>query len=234
MNAQARTLGLVHTHYVDASGVRPGTVSTAAEQVRLAMRAVAVGAFRQTVAMAHATLPVAGRQDNLDTLLGRDGIVGIKTGTTSQAGGCFVFAALAPLRGRSITVVGAVLDQRPTASQASAIAAAFGATTALLASTRSVVVRRQVIRRGATLALVKAPWSGQVALVAAESASFVGWRGLPVHAGLVTSAHLSAPVSTGQAAGAATVASGEQRATVALVASRAVPGASLPWRLAHP
>ena len=87
MNARAGALGLAHTHYTDASGVQPGTQSTAADQVRLAMLAIQVPVFRQIVAMGQVTLPVAGRQHNLDKLLGTDGIVGIKTGTTSQAGG---------------------------------------------------------------------------------------------------------------------------------------------------
>ena len=91
--------------------MQASTVSTASDQVRLAMRAMDVRALRLIVAMAQATLPVAGRQYNKDALLGQAGIVGIKTGTTSQAGGCFVFAAREHLAGRSITVVGAVLHQ---------------------------------------------------------------------------------------------------------------------------
>ena len=40
MNAEARALGLAHTRYVDASGLNPGTVSTASDQVRLALAAL--------------------------------------------------------------------------------------------------------------------------------------------------------------------------------------------------
>jgi serine-type D-Ala-D-Ala carboxypeptidase (penicillin-binding protein 5/6) len=79
MNSRAQTLGLLHTRYTDASGVQAGTVSTAVDQVRLAMRAIVLPAFRQTVAMAQATLPVAGRQYNKNALLGKDGIFGVKT-----------------------------------------------------------------------------------------------------------------------------------------------------------
>jgi D-alanyl-D-alanine carboxypeptidase (penicillin-binding protein 5/6) len=62
MNARARALGLTHTRYTGASGVQASTASTAGDQVRLAMRAMDVLALRQTVAVAQATLPVAGRQ----------------------------------------------------------------------------------------------------------------------------------------------------------------------------
>jgi serine-type D-Ala-D-Ala carboxypeptidase (penicillin-binding protein 5/6) len=144
MNARARALGLVHTHYTGASGVKASTVSTAADQVRLGMRAMAVGALRVIVAMPQATLPVAGRQFNKNALLGRDGIVGIKTGTTSEAGGCFVFAARRRVGGRSVTVVGAVLHQAAGQAPAAMIAASFHAARRLLASTRRALFTRRI------------------------------------------------------------------------------------------
>lgn len=213
--------------------MRAGTVSTAVDQLRLAIRAIAVSAFRQTVAMAQATLPVAGRQYNKDTLLGKHAIVGIKTGTTSRAGACFVFAAHERLARRSITVVGAVLHQPAGKAQLS-IAAAFQATTALLASTRRVLVTRRVIRTGATLAWIKAPWADPVAVRAARSASLIGWPGLRIHTSIQTARHIHVPVNAGHDVGTATATAGEQRHTVRLVASRTLPDAPLTWRLAHP
>ncbi|MGH3744213.1 MAG: hypothetical protein ACRDTP_05080, partial [Mycobacteriales bacterium] len=41
--------------------------------------------------MPDATIPVAGRVQNTDTLLGRDGFLAGKTGSTAAAGGCFAF-----------------------------------------------------------------------------------------------------------------------------------------------
>jgi serine-type D-Ala-D-Ala carboxypeptidase (penicillin-binding protein 5/6) len=234
MNARARALGLRHTHYADASGVDASTVSTAVDQVRLAMRAIEIPAFGQIVAMARATLPVAGPRYNKDALLGTDGIVGIKTGTTSQAGGCFVFAARERLAGRMITVAGAVLHQLASPAQPSIIASAFRAVTALLVSTRGVLVARRVMPRGATLAWITAPWAAPVAVHAARSVSIVGWPGLRIHMSIATPPHLSAPLTAGQDAGTAVVAAGEQQATDQLLVSRALPDASLAWRLAHP
>ena len=53
---------------------------------------MAIPTFRQIVAMPQVTLPLAGLVYNLDFDLGRDGIVGIKTGSDAAAGGCFLFA----------------------------------------------------------------------------------------------------------------------------------------------
>jgi D-alanyl-D-alanine carboxypeptidase (penicillin-binding protein 5/6) len=193
-----------------------------------------VRAFRLIVAMAQATLPVAGRQYNKNALLGQDGIVGIKTGTTSQAGGCFVFAARGHLGGRSITVVGAVLHQAPGRAQPTMIDAAFHATTRLLASTRRVLLKRRVVRRGAAQAWIKAPWADRVALLAVRPVSLIGWPRLRIHTTIAGVRHLSAPVNAGQKVGTAVIAAGQQRELVRLVASHSAPQASLTWRLAHP
>jgi len=234
MNARARALDLARTHYADASGVQGGTVSSAGDQVRLAILALEVPAFAQIVAMPEATLPVAGRQYNVDGLLGRDGIVGVKTGSTSQAGGCFVFAAHEPLGGRTVTVVGAVLHQLATRAQPSIIEGAFHASTTLLASISRDVVRLKVVRRGTTLAWVKAPWADPVAVRAAATVSLLGWPGLPIHAATATARHPATPLHAGQSIGTEVVTAGSQRAEVGLVTARSLPQASLGWRLTHP
>jgi serine-type D-Ala-D-Ala carboxypeptidase (penicillin-binding protein 5/6) len=234
MNAQARALGLAHTRYTDPSGVQAGTVSTAEDQVRLAMLAIKLPAFARIVAMPQVTLPVAGVQYNVDGLLGSDGIVGIKTGSTSQAGGCFVFAAHELVGRRTVTVVGAVLHQLATRSQPSIIEAAFKASTSLLASVRRALVRLTLVRRGATLAWVEAPWGDRVALRAAASASLLGWPGLPLQAKVVAARHPAAPLEAGHSLGTVVVATLEQRAVVRLATSAGLAGPSLSWRLAHP
>ena len=109
MNARARSLGLRGTRYADASGADPATVSTASDQFRLTVRALQIPVFRQIVAMPQVTLPVAGVAYNVNSSLGHDGIVGVKTGSGSPAGGCLAFAALRTVAGRQITIVGVVL-----------------------------------------------------------------------------------------------------------------------------
>ena len=130
--------------------------------------------------MPQATLPVAGRQYNLDALLGKDGIVGIKTGSTSQAGACFLFAAHEQLGGRTVTVVGSVLHQMQGNGQPSIIASAFSASTALLASVRPVVETQEVARRHTTIAFVNTPWAAGDAVAATHGVRLVGWPGLRI------------------------------------------------------
>jgi D-alanyl-D-alanine carboxypeptidase (penicillin-binding protein 5/6) len=111
MNATARALGMTHTRYSDPSGYDDATVSTAADQVRIVDRAMSLQAFASIVATRTATLPVAGTVHNTNTLLGSDGFVGVKTGSTAAAGGCFAFRAIRTVRGKRTAITGVVLGQ---------------------------------------------------------------------------------------------------------------------------
>jgi D-alanyl-D-alanine carboxypeptidase (penicillin-binding protein 5/6) len=234
MNAQARALGLAHTRYVDASGLSPGTVSTASDQVRLGLAALRMLAFRRIVAMPQVTLPVAGRQYNVNALLGRHGIVGVKTGSTSRAGGCFLFAAHTLVRGYRATVVGAVLHQLATRRQPSIIEQAFHTSAALLGSVTKALTRFAVIHRGQTLATVRVPWASPAALQASRSIALLGWPGLPINTRIVRAPRLALPLRAGQAVAAAVVTVGDQHARVPLIAAQPLPQASFGWRLSHP
>ncbi len=112
MNATARQLGMSSTTYTDPSGFDSDTVSTAADQLRLARVAMRLRAFAAIVDKRSAELPVAGRVANYNGLVGHDGYVGVKTGSDLAAGGCLVFAKRVAVGGRRLLVLGVVLDQR--------------------------------------------------------------------------------------------------------------------------
>jgi D-alanyl-D-alanine carboxypeptidase (penicillin-binding protein 5/6) len=115
MNAAARRLGMTRTSYTDASGLDSSTTSTAADQVRFGMAAMQVPALAAIVGISTAVVPVAGTIRNTNTLLGRDGIVGLKTGSTQAAGGCILIAAWQEVNGRKTLIVAATLGQPGTA-----------------------------------------------------------------------------------------------------------------------
>jgi D-alanyl-D-alanine carboxypeptidase (penicillin-binding protein 5/6) len=233
MNAQARALGMVHTHYSDASGFSTATASTARDQARLASAAVRLPALVQIATLPRVDLPVAGVLENLDDLLGSHGVFGIKTGSTSAAGGCFVFAARVPVDGRRITVVGAALGQ-PGVGEREQLDSAFAATTRLLLSARhrlvgfGPVVRRRVFGR------VVSAWARPVPVRLLRVPTLVGWPGLPVRMAVHPASGLRAPVQAGQIVGSVTVKAGQQRFSAPLVASRALSEPSVGWRLTHP
>ena len=114
MNTTARHLGMTATHYTDPSGLSAATTSTAADQIRLGMAAMHEPALAQIVALRSAAIPVAGAVRNLNTLLGRDGITGVKTGSDTAAGGCILLAAWQRVRGHDTIIVAATFGQPGT------------------------------------------------------------------------------------------------------------------------
>jgi serine-type D-Ala-D-Ala carboxypeptidase (penicillin-binding protein 5/6) len=111
MNATARSLGMTDTRYTDPSGYDDATVSTATDQMRIVDRAMRLPVFASIVATPSVTLPVAGTVHNTNTLIGHDGFVGVKTGSTAAAGGCFAFRAIRWIDGKRTTITGVVLGQ---------------------------------------------------------------------------------------------------------------------------
>ena len=124
MNAVSRSLGMTRTRYTDPSGYDDGTVSTAADQVRIVDQAMRLPVFSNIVAMPSAALPVAGIVLNTNRLLGHAGFVGVKTGSDDAAGGCFAFRAIRRIDGRWTTVTGVVLGQPGDDRIAAGLAAA--------------------------------------------------------------------------------------------------------------
>ena len=122
MNAEAHALGMDHTVYTDPSGFDPGTVSTAADQLRVFRRAMRFPVFRQIVSMAGVALPVAGTLTNYNPLIA-EGYAG-KTGSDSAAGGCLAFFTRVRVGGRRQTAVGVVMGQGQGGDTSEILAAA--------------------------------------------------------------------------------------------------------------
>lgn len=112
MNETAKTLGMTDTHYADASGANEATVSNAVDQIIMAKAAMQDPVFRETVAMPQAVLPVVGKVYNVNSMLGKHGIVGIKTGSGVIAGGNFVSAAPIVNGSEKHYIIAAVLGSR--------------------------------------------------------------------------------------------------------------------------
>jgi D-alanyl-D-alanine carboxypeptidase (penicillin-binding protein 5/6) len=111
MNRTARALGLSHTTYTDPSGFDAGTVSTAVDQLTLARAAARNDTLAGIMRTRSVRIPVAGRITNTDTLLGKGGFVGMKTGSDDAAGGCFMFRAYRSVNGVNTEIIGVVLGQ---------------------------------------------------------------------------------------------------------------------------
>ncbi len=108
MNLFAYRLHLFQTHYINSDGLTyydangqpiPGHYTTAYDLVRLARYAMTIPPFAQIVRTQHYRIPATSSHhsyswDNTNQLLATyAGMTGIKTGFTTEAGGCLVFSA---------------------------------------------------------------------------------------------------------------------------------------------
>jgi D-alanyl-D-alanine carboxypeptidase (penicillin-binding protein 5/6) len=226
MNAAASRLGLAHTHYNDTVGLDPATESTPADQLRLTEAAMADPAFAAMVSQPTVTLPVAGNVANFNSLLGQDGVVGVKTGSSTAAGGCLSVAALRVVGGRPALVYAVVLGQSGTAP----IQAALLAGKALVDAAGSAARTTTVLPAGTAVGTVSAPWAHSVTAVTATDAKLPAWGGLPVVLRFQP-ARLGHSLPSGAQIGTLSVSVSGKQTEVPVDVSQPVPPAPLSWRL---
>jgi serine-type D-Ala-D-Ala carboxypeptidase (penicillin-binding protein 5/6) len=224
MNTRAASLGMSATHYADVSGFSPSSVSIPADLIALGQTAMRSPVFAQIVAQAQATLPVAGVVRNLDTLLGQGGVVGIKTGHTDQAGGCFVMAADLTIDGISVRVYGAVMGQP------NALAGAFTATSTLMQRLTPALHLRSAVRQNDVVARYRTAWDESGAIVASQSVAWVLLDGTTVSREVKLDV-LPPVLPAGTRVGTLLIGAGSHRAEVPLVTADAINGPDAGWRL---
>ena len=111
MNQAAAQLGMTHTTFADASGYSAGSQSTASDILIVAAKDMEDPTLASIVRMPSVTLPVAGTVATYTPLLGFLGTVGVKSGFTSQAGGCDVLAVARVVHGQKVLILAAVTGQ---------------------------------------------------------------------------------------------------------------------------
>jgi D-alanyl-D-alanine carboxypeptidase (penicillin-binding protein 5/6) len=224
MNTRAAALGMSATHYADVSGFSPLSVSIPVDLIKLGQTAMLQPVFAQIVAQTQATLPVAGVVHNLDALLGQSGVVGIKTGHTDQAGGCFVMAADLTIDGIPVRVYGAVLEQ------AGELAGAFKATSALLQGLVPALHAHTVVRRDDVIGRYRTPWDEAGTIVATQSVTWVLLDGNAVTR-QVKLDDVPATLPGGTRVGTLFVGAGSRQAEIPLVTAAPINGPGAGWRL---
>jgi D-alanyl-D-alanine carboxypeptidase (penicillin-binding protein 5/6) len=227
MNATADELGMSQTTYTDPSGFEETTVSTASDQVKLARMAMADPTFAAIVAKPSTVLPLVGRVENYNELVGHDGYIGIKTGSDSAAGGCLLFAKEMTVGGHTFTVLGAIFGQH----DGELVSAALAGADELAGSVADAVRTRVAIPKGTTVMRLENAAGDVVAVKTRRALKEIGWPGMrtPVHLG-VGPARRSA--SAGERLGTVMVhGTTVERAPAVTVESLGEP--SLGWRLQH-
>jgi D-alanyl-D-alanine carboxypeptidase (penicillin-binding protein 5/6) len=227
-NEFADSHGMSSSHFVDASGFDPATVSSASDLVKLGQLALKNSVISDIAAQHSAVLPVAGTVYNVNSLLGKNGVVGLKTGNTDQAGGCLLFAANRIVGGRTVQIVGAVLAVPNLAS-------ALSLSSSLLVSAQSNLADTVVTNKGATVATYHLPWGESASAVSDDNLHAISWGGSDVTTYNVLD-KVRLPAGKSQVIGKRVEISNATgtRTSVPLILDGDLHGPSLWWRMTHP
>ncbi|WTU58740.1 D-alanyl-D-alanine carboxypeptidase [Streptomyces sp. NBC_00056] len=176
MNAAAKDLGMTGTTYTDPSGLKETTVSTAQDQVKLGNELVKIQALMDITKLPTWKDPSGKTWQNYNRLVPYNNAVGVKTGSTTKAGGNLLFAATKDAGGETVTVVGAILGQHraPIIDTVNAVSK-----TAMLAA-QDAVKASTILKKGDVVGYVDDGLGGQTPVVVTKNVSAVGWAGLTV------------------------------------------------------
>ena len=217
--------GFTGTHLTDPSGLDPGSVSTPPDLVSIGKLVIANPVLAQIVDTPTADLPGAGTVQNGNELLGHDGIVGIKTGWTDQAGHCLLFAASVTVHGHPLKLVGVVTGAPDYTNLWTDVPT-------LLKSVEDGFHEVTVGSAGANYGTYRSVWGDTAQLKSQKTAGIFVFSNAPIK---VTVRSTPGTVAKpGDEVGTVTFAGGGQSFSSALTVSKAVEDPGLGWRLTHP
>ncbi|WP_308403292.1 D-alanyl-D-alanine carboxypeptidase [Streptomyces sp. BV286] len=176
MNDAAKDLGMTNTTYTDPSGLKETTVSTAEDQVKLGNELVDIQALVDITKLPSWVDPSGKKWDNYNRLVPYNNAIGIKTGSTTKAGGNLLFAATQEVGGENVIVVGAILGQHtpPIIDTVNAVSK-----TAMIAA-QEALTSRKILKKGDVVGYVDDGLGGRTPVVATKDVSAVGWAGQTV------------------------------------------------------
>ncbi|MEU7279127.1 D-alanyl-D-alanine carboxypeptidase [Streptomyces sp. NPDC045431] len=186
MNAAAKELGMTNTHYTDPSGLDRTTVSTAVDQIKLGKAAMENDVFREIVNSPNATVPgTVGRMENNNNILLEPGVSGIKTGSSTPAGGNLLWAANAEVDGELRRIVGAVMGVQKGSTPDQKLQESIKLSLKLIQTAQDGITSATIVKKGDVVGHVDDGLGGRTPVVATKDLKPVGWPGLKVDLKLV-------------------------------------------------
>ena len=226
MNAAASRLGMDNSHFADASGVDPGSVSTASDLLKVAAVDMDDPTFASMVTMSSITLPVAGTISTYTPLLGVQGVIGVKSGFTSAAGGGDVLAVDRTVHGKSVLLLAAVTGQTGPVVLAQAGLHAL----ALVDALSPFIGSTQVLAGDQVVAHVSQA-GHTLGATTSSSASLLTWPGVSATRVFVPARHIEDQARRGTRVGTVVVTVGTQRVDVPVRLTGDIPPRTLLQRL---
>lgn len=222
-NQMAEAMGLDQTRLADASGLSPKSVTTARDLIRVGQAVMAQSALKEIVKQKAVKIPVAGKVLNTNGLLWTGDAIGIKTGNTDQAGGCFLLAGERKINGKQITLLVSVLG-------APNLDTAIRDSKSLLLASDKGFSRVEVAKQGQIVGRYRQSWGGSSQVVASGDLSILAWKGQAVTAS-VNLEPIHTPALQKTTVGSVTATNGENKVSVPARLQEAISSPSWTWRI---
>ncbi|MYS21366.1 D-alanyl-D-alanine carboxypeptidase, partial [Streptomyces sp. DvalAA-14] len=180
MTKAAAGLGMTHTTYTGASGFEETTVSTAEDQLKLARQVMNNDVFRSVVAQPNVDIPGVGTIYNNNNDLVHVGVIGVKTGSSTPAGGALMWAANKKVDGKEQLILGVVLQQRGGDTVFDSLTVALANSQKLIESVQGGLTSTTIVKKGEVVGEVSDHMGGTTPVVAAQNLTAIGWPGMKV------------------------------------------------------
>lgn len=214
--------GLNSTHIgTDASGFDPSTTSTASDMTLLGLLALKNPVLMQIAGQSSADFPVVGPLGNYDTVLGQNGITGLKTGNSDADPGAFLFTSTVRVGSKDIMFTGAVMG-------AADLDMALNGASTLSASLQQDFEQVAIVSPNQSVGTIKTAWGTSEPITTTGAVQLVRWKATPL-----TETHtLDVHKRTGTI-GTLNVSAGHAKSQTDLQLPHPLNGPSFWWRLTH-
>ncbi|MFJ5884196.1 D-alanyl-D-alanine carboxypeptidase family protein [Kitasatospora cineracea] len=230
MNATAAQLGMTNTTYADAAGYNNDTKSTAKDQLKVAEKAMQLEIFKQVVAEPDTRFN-GQRIYNTNALLGKNGIIGGKTGSSTPAQSCLMWAAVKEVGGVQRMIVGVTLGQPQTKEEMSLVRAAQPPSQRINVAAQAALAGQTLAEQGQVVGHVDDGVGGKVPVVAAKALTVAGWNGVTAHLTLTPIGKIAHTLPAGTQVGTLSAGEGDGRVEVPVTLQSDLAPASIASRL---
>jgi len=219
--------GLTHTKMVEPTGLDTHNTSTPSDLIALGKLAMADPVLVELVAKTGLDIPFLTGMPSTNTLLGTDGVNGIKTGTLEDFGSDLLYSAIVPVTGidKPLTVIGVVLGGATRESVNDDV-------THLIDSLKAGFHEVTVAEDDEKVGTYTTPWGASATMVLGSSASVFTYSNTKITSTMTISTLKTG--KDGERVGSVTWTAGTSSVTVPVLLKGSIPPPSAWWRLTHP
>ncbi|WP_398900897.1 D-alanyl-D-alanine carboxypeptidase [Streptomyces sp. 1114.5] len=232
MNDTAAKFGMTNTIYADPAGYNADTKSTAKDQLKLAEQVMQDEIFRQIVSTPETNFNNVKISNTNNLINPKTGVIGVKTGSSTPAGGCLMWAAYKEIDGVRRLILGVTLGQ-PAASPNKGddiLATVLRVSGKQIQAAQSGVTGQTVVKKGDVVGSVDDGLGAKVPLVATKDLVVAGFPGI---SGTITldAAKIGHDEPAGKEVGVLRVGTGENTSEVKVALQSDLKPASIQSRL---